>query len=90
MHFYNVDMKQLSTHSVFHATSPFSPSTEDDGGLPLNFTYAGTALAEPGRIVNDIKEVNGVVSARHARQRTHGVFVCFQRRLPVPSLRPSL
>ena len=53
LHFYFVDMKQLSNHSVFHATAA------SGSALPTEFTYVGIALPEPGRIVNDIKRVNG-------------------------------
>lgn len=50
-HFLFTDFKQLSRHSVFHATG-----TNGLGGV---FKYNGVAVSQPGLVVNDIKRVNG-------------------------------
>ena len=58
LHLYFVDFKQ-SQHSVFHATAP--------GADPTNFTFRNVAIDPPGKIVNDLKEINGYhVMAMHA------------------------
>ena len=62
-HFLFTDVKQLSQHSVFHATGEY--------GLGGAFVYKGIAVSQPGLIVNDIKRVNGhYIIGLHTMART--------------------
>lgn len=55
LHLYFVDFKSQN-HSVYLATAPMpSPSQPP----PAAFTFQGIAVTERGRIVNDVKVVNG-------------------------------
>ena len=57
-HLWFTDFKQLNNHSVFHATAR--------GGSLGSFEYRGIAVAEAGRIVNDMKNIGGLyVAAMH-------------------------
>ena len=74
LHLYFIDFKE-GLHSVFHASAPFQPAAHGVGGVggvgganrttarvappPTEFAYQGVALPEAGRIVNDLKLVNG-------------------------------
>jgi len=49
-HLFFIDFKAESQHSVFHAIS---------SGDIHNFQYVGVALAEPMKVVNDLKLING-------------------------------
>jgi hypothetical protein len=71
LHLYFIDFKE-GLHSVFRASAPFQPAAHGAGGVgganrittrvappPTEFAYQGIALPEAGRIVNDLKLVNG-------------------------------
>ena len=53
LHLYFVDFKSRD-YSVYHATAPAST-----GSPPIDFAYQGVVVPEKGRIVNDVKAVNG-------------------------------
>ena len=57
-HLWFTDFAQLKSHSVFLATSPHSARGA--------FTYQGVAVAQPGLIINDVKQLRGLyVAAMH-------------------------
>jgi hypothetical protein len=70
LHLYFIDFKE-GLHGVFRASAPFQPAAHAArmGGSnrttvrmappPTEFAYEGVALSEAGRIVNDLKLVNG-------------------------------
>jgi hypothetical protein len=70
LHLYFIDFKE-GLHSVFRASAPFQPAAHAAGvgganrttarvaPPPTEFAYQGVALPEAGRIVNDLKLVNG-------------------------------
>lgn len=67
LHLYFIDFKD-GLQGVFHATAPFRPvqvgTATADASVPTSvppseFAYQGVALPEGGRVVNDLKLVNG-------------------------------
>jgi hypothetical protein len=51
LHLFFIDFKTENTHSVYHAVA--------DGDDIRKFTFKNVALAEPHKIINDLKKVNG-------------------------------
>ena len=79
-HMFFGDFK-AGTHSVYHAIAPAldatahssSSSSSSGSAAPPGFVYAGVALAERGRIPNDLKRINGhwVMGLHHNSQQVY-------------------